>query len=133
MGVIQDSKFLRTLEIQNQSYPPEGPMAIPLLLDFTVPADGNILVDLSQVEQQARMTAIQTIFIDMSKSGVALVAQDFTTGQEIVANPRTQGYYQFICSNPTKLIFNCSAGPAGLKIFLINVAIPGAVWAATHP
>jgi hypothetical protein len=133
MGVIQDARFLRTLTVQNQDFPPEGPAAIPLLLDFTVPADGNILVDLSEVEQQNRISMIQTIFIDMSKSGVALVVQDFSTGMEIVAAPRTQGYYQFACSNPTKLIFNCVAGPAGLKIFLFNVAIPGAVWAATHP
>src|SRR5690349_19411679 len=126
-----DANKLATLNVMNQQVPGKG-VTIPVLLDMTQ-NNGVYTLDLSAMEQQSRIDFIQTIFIDMSQSGVPLSVMDLTTNHEIVANAHTQGFYNLLASNPTKLLIQCPGGPAALKMYFTNLPIPGAVWAATHP
>lgn len=131
---IIDTKQLKTLMIQNQMIPKEGPLAVSLLLDFSF-ATGltQYTLDFSQYQWLAKLSIIQSVYIDNSTNGVPLVLQDVNTGYTIVANPHTQGWYQILSPVPTKVQFNCSGGPNNVNVIFANVPIAGVVWAATHP
>jgi hypothetical protein len=128
------SGVLNQLVVKNQLIPPEGPIAIPLTLDFSL-ATGltRYTIDLSQQQWQNRISMVQSIFIDLSATGVALTLTDLNSGHTIVANPHTQGWYAILSPVPTKYQINCDGGANNVSIFLCNTSIPGVVWAATHP
>jgi hypothetical protein len=120
---------------KNQLIPPEGPVAINVgPLDFSLATGlAQYNIDLSVQEWQNRISMVQSVFIDLSQSGVALTVTDLNSGHVIVANPHTQGWYAILSPTPTRLQFNCTGGPNNVAIFLCNTPIPGVVWAATHP
>lgn len=120
------SQNLANLELDVQYVPQEGPKAIPVLLDFT--QANNYDLDLQLIGQQGRISMVQTLFVDMSASDIAMTVSVNGSLQQIVCKGRTQGYYQVLCPTPVKLSFSCAGGPAGVKVYLVNVAIPGAVW-----
>jgi hypothetical protein len=127
------ASVLRSLILQNQLIPTEGPVALALgPIDLTQ-NNGLYYIDLSQLMNQARISMIQTLFIDCSQSGVPVAVKDTVTGHELVANPHTQGFYTFLCQNPARLQINGPGGPSDFLIFACNVPIPTAVWNATHP
>jgi len=117
---------LQTIPLKNQYIPTEGPKTIPLSLDFTV-AD-TYQLDLSQDEKLGKIGYIQTIFVDLSGSDIALTFNIPAVQQKIVAKGRTQGYYPVLVNNPSVVTLTCVGGPAGVAIQLINVPIPGSVW-----
>jgi hypothetical protein len=123
-----DEKQFQNLQITNQTEPKEGPRCVPLLLDFT--AFDTFIADLKQFEAKTRISMIQTVFIDLSGSDAAMTVLARGTNQTITAKPRTQGYYNILASNPTELVLQMTNGPAGVRVFLINVPIAGAVWAS---
>jgi hypothetical protein len=128
------SGLLNQLVVKNQMIPPEGPVAIPLTLDFSIATGlSQYTIDLSQQEWQNRISMVQSIFIDLSATGVALTLQDLNSGHTIVANAHTQGWYSILSPVPTRYQINCDGGANNVAIFLCNTAIPGVVWAATHP
>ena len=134
--MLVDNRQLRTLDGQYQMIPAEGPIAIPLTLDFSnATGQASYTVDLSPYQNMGnkRISIVQTAFIDMSQSGVALTLTDRDSGQQIVANPHTQGYYNILAPTPVVLDIACTNGPNNVYVALINVPIPGTVWAATHP
>lgn len=115
--------------VPNQAIPTEGPKVIPLVLDFSKAADQPIEVDLSLFEQQARISMIQSVYIDMSQAANNLVLTVNDSGQRIVAKVGTQGYYTVLVPTPSKLRFESTAGSTdNLPVYLINVPIPGMVW-----
>jgi len=132
MAVQLDQQQLQIVPVNDHLLPDEGPKAIPLILDFTGNAgpQTDYALDLSLVESRTYISMVQTLFIDMSGAGVAEVTVTFnTTNQQILAKPNTQGYYNVLATNPTQINFH-STNPSGvIKVFVINVAIPGAVWA----
>jgi len=105
-----------------------GPLAARIVLDFTATQDYDL--DLQQMQSTNQFDLCQTIFIDNADGGAALTITINGSGQRIVAKAGTQGYYNVLCPNPIKLHFN-SAGGAICNVFLIDVAIPGAVWPTT--
>jgi hypothetical protein len=131
--MVFDASQIRALIVQNQKIPKEGSIALLVgPIDLTQ-NNGLYTVDLSQYEWQNRISIVQALFIDCSSSGVPVAIMDQTTGHEIVANPHTQGFYNFMAVNPTKLQINGPGGPSGFKCFLLNFPVAGMVWAATHP
>lgn len=124
---VLDSSQFAALEVHDLELPKEGSRGIPLLLDFT--AYDSYTADLLRIVQQGFMSQVQAVFVDLSGSDVALTVTLNGTNQVIFCKPRTQGYYQVLCTNPPRLVFTCAGGPAGVKVFLLNSPIPGAVWA----
>lgn len=115
--------------IPNQAIPTEGPKAIPLVLDFSAANNEGIEVDLTMFEQQARMSMVQTLYIDMSQAANPLTVNCNDSGQKIVAKVGTQGYYNVLVPNPAKFRFESVQGSTdNLPVYLINVPIPGVVW-----
>lgn len=121
-----DQKQLQQVLIQNQFVPDEGPKAIPVLLDFTGAVDTYIL-DIELLQNQGRMSMVQTLFIDLSQSANPLTVT-INGGQTIIAKARTQGYYTILAANPFKATFQSLAGGVVIPVQLINSAIPGVVW-----
>jgi hypothetical protein len=112
----------------NQTIPKdEGPKVIPLILDFssidTWDLDGQMLGALTQ------FSMVQTLFIDMNGQANPLTVTINGSGQKIIVKTNTQGYYNVLCPNPFKIRFEQSAGGGiAVPVYLINTAIPGAVW-----
>jgi hypothetical protein len=117
-------------QIVNQQVPDDGPKAIPLLLDFTASAQYNL--DLTNQQQQGKISMIQSIYVDLSGNA----SNDLTitmpiSGQVIVAKAGTQGYYSVLCPNPPRLNFAmATSGGSVVPVFLLNVPVAGVVWTA---
>lgn len=115
--------------LSNQEVPSEGPKAVPMIFNFTTEDEWD--VDLTNFQQQARITMIQSMFIDAS------AATDDTTivfpisGQKIIAKAATQGYYSVLCANPPRFNVLNSSGSDIVNIFALNVPISGVVWDAS--
>lgn len=109
----------------NQYIPDEGPKAIPLLLDFT--AADTFTLDMESLQARGFFSMLQAVFIDMKDAVVDLELTISALGQIIHAKKQTQGYYNILVPNPIKLVFT-SVGNIQIRVFLINVPIPGAVW-----
>lgn len=120
----QNTSFTET---SNHALPPEGARALPTLLDFTQFNSYNI--DFGHSVQQARLSFIQSVFIDLSGSDVGLTLLVQGTNQVIQAKARTQGYYQVLCPNPPQFLATCVGGPV-VPVFFCNVPIPGVSWAS---
>jgi hypothetical protein len=115
----------------NQMLPGEGPKALPINFDFSLSgANGSFDVDLTQLEQQGKIAMVQTVFVDMSIGPPAnpLVITVGGTLQRIVCKPSTQGYYQILCPNPSKINFSCADAAAFIPTQLVNIPLPGVVW-----
>lgn len=127
--ILNVSRFCVT---PNQAIPTEGPKAIPLVLDFSSANNDPIEVDLQMFEAQARISMVQTLYIDMAGASNPLTVTINISGQKIVAKVDTQGYYNVLAPNPAKLKFESAQGSTdNLAVYLINVPIPGMVWTTT--
>jgi hypothetical protein len=114
--------------VSDRLLPDEGPKGIPLLLDFSLNASYS--VDLTNVLQTGYISMLQTLYIDLSDPALGNVSVDTGVSvQTITAKAQTQGYYNALIPNPPKLTFRSTGGAGVARIILINVAIPGHVWA----
>jgi hypothetical protein len=112
--------------------PQEGPVAIPLILDFTTAAFAEYDLDMLLPLEQSRISMVQTIYVDLSGSptdGLTIIVNG--TNQQINAAPNTQGYYAVMAPNPPKFRFIGTPSTVRIPILLINVPIPGVVWSTT--
>ena len=114
----------------NQVIPDEGPKAVPIILDFSgtvIEYDLNLLFQ----QQSTLISMVQTIFIDMTGAShdLKVVVGQNVLNQTIYAKAKTAGYYQVLCPNPPQMQFIATALGDIVKLFLINVPIPGVVWA----
>lgn len=123
---LVDYNSLRVALTMNQVVPSEGPRAIPVQLDFT--NTGELDIDISQLQQKAFISMVQTIFVDMNGIPNALNIAVNGMGQNIVCKPNTQGYYTILAPNPVKLAFTTVQGSPIITVVLCNSPIPGAVW-----
>jgi hypothetical protein len=105
----------------------KGPLAVRLFLDFS--AQPEYIVDLQNIQSTNQFDLCQTIFVDNSSGGSAVMVRIPSSGQVIVVKAGEQGYFNVICPNPIKIVFD-AAGGQPVTVFLINTAIPGAVWSA---
>ena len=127
MGAI-DQRTIQMIPVQNQQVVgKKGPLAARLSIDFTSQSDYDL--DMQNAQSLNQFDLCQTMFIDNSAGGAAVEVTINSSGQKIVAKAGTQGYYNVMCPNPIKMHFS-SAGGALVTVFLIDVAIPGAVWSA---
>jgi hypothetical protein len=115
-----------TIPVYNAQVPVEGPVAIPLSLDFTAASvytiDGHPLTD------QGFISLIQTIFVDTTDCVSNLIVSLDGSRQKISIKPNTQGYYPLVCPNPWRITFTCLQGPVGVFVILLNVPIAPGQW-----
>jgi hypothetical protein len=125
--MLLDNKQVGFVLTPNQSIPKEGPKVIPLILDFSTVDTWDL--DGQYIGALGRFSMIQTVFIDMDGQANPLTLIVNGSGQKIIAKTNTQGYYNVMVPNPWKLQFRSTAGGnIAVPVYLLNVAIPGAVW-----
>ena len=116
-------------QLSNQEVPDEGPKGVPLLLDFSSAAEWDL--DLTNQQQQQRISMIQSAYIDLSGATDDLVITMPIGGQVVRAKAGTQGYYSLLCPNPPRLNFANSSGSDVVPVFLLNVPVASVVWDAS--
>lgn len=107
--------------------PKEGAKAIIFNPDFTA-ADSYVL-DFLTLLDTAKIASVETLYIDNNGNTVAVLVT-LGSGQQILAKPNTQGYYQIANTNPQKLVIASPTGSAA-RILLLNYPVPGSVWPTT--
>jgi hypothetical protein len=119
--------------LSNQEVPGEGPKAIPMRFNFAATEQWN--VDMTNQQQQAYISMIQSMYIDASAATDDTSVTFPVSGQVVIAKAGTQGYYSVLCANPPR--FNVANGSGDgtsgdlVIIFALNVPISGVVWSAT--
>lgn len=104
----------------------EGPRILPLLnIDFTQAALYSL--DYSNQMKTGRMSMVQSVFIDNSQNDASAVVM-LSTGQQIIAKGRTQGFYSCLAQEPFKVSFE-SQGGAKVSFIFCNFSIQPAQWA----
>lgn len=125
--MIIDPKTLKVVVPHNQELPDEGPVSIPLILDFSG-AVGTYTVDLLNLQQQGFISRVQCLYIDNADGSAPLTVTINGSNQRIVAPANTQGYYPVLCPNPAKLQFDNTAHTIIITVFLLNMPVSGVVW-----
>lgn len=128
MGSPIVANNLQIPQVSSRLVPPEGPKAIPVILDFTSVTSYSL--DLTVQYDRQYISMIQTMFIDMSDPALnQLTIQTSNLGvQQLVAAPNTQGYYQAQVPSPARLTFSVPGTGGIARVLLLNTDIPGAVW-----
>lgn len=121
-----DQNALQACQLDNQFIPKEGAKAITFLLDFTL--SDSYALDTELFQQRGFIGSIQTCYIDMGDSDVAMSVVFNTSNQRIIAKGRTQGFYCVLAPSPFKLVFTSKGGAQNVRVFFLNVPIPGMVW-----
>jgi hypothetical protein len=111
--------------LYNGSVPKEGPKAIPLALTFA--GAESVSIDLVLQKQLAKISGIQTIFIDNSANTHAVTISAQATQQIIECPPSSQGYFPILVTSDLKFVIS-SEGAGDTEFQFINFAIAGAVW-----
>ena len=126
--MIVDQQQIQMIPTQNQLLVSgKGPLCARLTMDFTQTSE--YILDLQNVQALHQFDLCQTIFVDNSSGGAPITISIPSSGQKVVVKNGDQGYYNVICPNPIKMIFDCAGGQI-VTVFLLNIAIPGASWSA---
>jgi hypothetical protein len=105
--------------------PKEGPMAVAWNVDFT--ANTQYVFDLTAIQQQARISMIQTLFLDNSLSSVPLFVVCATSNQSIEIPPNSQAYMPVVLTNKISVTLSSTSGRV-IPIQALNIAMNAAVW-----
>lgn len=125
---MQGSQFANPTQVGLGATPKEGPMAIPFAIDFT--AQTQYVADLTYIQQAARISMIQTVFVDNSLSTVPLTIFCATTQQLIKIAPGNQAYVSVVLSNKLSLTFSSTSGLV-IPCIALNIAMNTYQWAST--
>lgn len=116
-----DNKF----EIFNMQLSDKGPLAVPIILDFTI--NDDILVDLSSEYQQGFIDYVSGIWVDNSENSEDLYIKISSINQTIVCAANTQGYYPVFITNPPVIDFE-TTGDVKLQVIFYNVPLFPISW-----
>ena len=123
-----NQKQVQVVASQNQLIAgAKGPLAVRLYLDFA--AQSQYVFDAQNMQGTNQFDLCQTLYVDNADGGAAVNITIPSSGQRITVKSGQQGYYNVICPNPIKIVFDC-AGGSPVTAYLINVAIPGSTWSA---
>lgn len=113
--------------VSNMTQSSKGPLAVPISPDWTV--QQSYLVDLSIQNQFGTIDMVQTLFMDNSQSSAPLYAVNAVSQQTIICPAKSQGYFPFLCPQPSRFTL-MSTGGVRASIECLNFPIPPAVWGA---
>lgn len=119
-----DQSHMQQVITRNQNIPPEGPIALRVVIDFT--AAQSFDLDLQQYIQQGKISQIQGLYVDASQTNVPVNVTCKGSGQSIPVKGNSAGYYSVLCPNPPQFNFQCAAGV--VTVFLYNAPIAGHSW-----
>ncbi len=115
--------------VGNALIPPEGPAAVPLVLDFS--KAGSFNIDVQQLMQKGNgypgLSVIQTVYVDNEDNPDPFVINVSATGQNITVGAGVQGYYPIFSPGQGTISFS-TGSQAIVSVFLANVPIPPTQW-----
>lgn len=128
-----DQSSIRATSVMNGFAPLELPKALYIPLDFTNGPNGSdgaeIEIDLEQFEQEAHLTMIQNVFIDLTKAGCDFILTASLSQHSLTLKDTKQAYLPFLVPTKSKITANVSAPATGIiKIQLLNMPVPSLVW-----
>jgi len=125
MSILAD--LSRRFGISNVVIPSEGPISVPVVLDFS--AENIAELQGLLITQSEAISQIQGVYIDNGDNPEALTLTVTTTRQRIIAPANSQGFYSLMTINPPDMIAETVA-LSGLKVTLIfyNVPIQSETW-----
>jgi hypothetical protein len=127
---MQGSQFANPQQVGLGATPKEGPMAIPFAIDFTV--NQTYTMDLTAIQQLARISIIQTLYVDNSLSTVPLTVLCATTQQKLTVAPGSQAYISVVLSNKLALTILSTSGLV-IPVIALNIAMNTYQWQSGAP
>lgn len=125
MSLAYNQQSLTFYTVNGQMLPPEGPRAVPLLLDFSQTQEYDL--NLQNMQSRNFLSMVQSVFVDNSNNASPLSIAFPNTGQTIKLAPGRQGYFVVLCPNPSSVSF-ISAGGVVVTVFLLNYPVTNHDW-----
>lgn len=124
---MQGSQFANPQKNSLGAAPAEGPMVVPVFVDFT--AVTSYKLDLTYIQQQGRLSMIQTIYVDNSLNAQPITIITDTVNQSVRIPAYCQAYIPLAVTNKMAITLN-STGAVVVPVHVLNVAMNAAVWVA---
>ncbi len=114
-------------KVSNVVLPPEGPVIVPVELDFS--SDDLIDIDGYQIVASGKLSYIQCVYIDNADNANALTLTAGLTNQRIIAPAGSQGYYPIFMGVPPHAKAETTAvADLKVKIYFANVPLMSMQW-----
>lgn len=126
MSINVNVKQLAALQVAGLLAAPEGPKAVPVLLDFSQTNQYN--VDLSNYMARTFITMVQALYLDNSGNNAPLIVNIGNGGQLIQIAPNRQGYFMILCPNPVNYLSFSSQGGVIVNAYLLNFPVATHDW-----
>ena len=117
-GTIGGDQLLSQAATFNALLPKEGPLAVPVELDFTT--NSSILVDFTYQMAQGRISAIQAIVVRNWNNPQVLTIQVQGTNQLLDVPPYADAVLQVLSTNRAKFVIS-STGGVVVPAWFVNV------------
>jgi hypothetical protein len=124
MALSLNQQVTSYFSVQGLTVPPEGPRAIPLVLDFS--ATNEYDLNLQNMVQRNFVSQIQAIWFDNSNNGSSLTIK-IPGLQNVIVGAGRQGYINVLCPNPPVLSF-ISGGGILVYVDLLNYPVSNDTW-----
>jgi len=107
--------------------PKELPKALTLALDFS--AETSYVIDLEHAETEARLSLVQSVFVDNSVNAEQFSLTVSISGQVLRVPASAQAYLPVLAPSGAKFIAALKAVGTGITtISFLNFPVPAAVW-----
>lgn len=111
--------------------PRQHPKALGIFLDFQAAGSNGaeILIDLSTIEAEDKLSFVQAVYINNVLSGHEFTIKTQLTQQRLHLNAGMQAYLPFLAGSQSKFFCNVGGVTQGLiNIQLLNFPVPAIVW-----
>lgn len=126
--MTQGSQFANAQQASLGATPKEGPLAVPFNIDFT--AQQQYVFDLTAIQQQAKLSMVQTIYVDNSLSSTPISLVMANSYQRITIPPFSQAYVPVVLTNKIAVTFQSASGLV-IPIIALNIAMNATVWSTS--
>lgn len=109
----------------NAMVPAEGPKVVPVIAQLQ--ANQAVTIDLSQLQQQGKISFIQGLMVDNSLNAQPVTVTSQAFNQKILVPAGAQAVLPIFVINPPVFIA-ASTGGVNVPLFFFNIPLPAQVW-----
>lgn len=116
--------------IYNGLAPKQGPLAVPVDLDFETGTDEH-LIDLFQETTLGTLDYVQSVWVDNNDNEFPLQIDVNISNQRLIVPAQFQGVFPILCSPGSALVVSTTPPTEGVlrvRMLLLNVPMPIAAW-----
>lgn len=114
------------LDVKNNRFPCEGPKVVKQILDFSI--SPNYSIDLNNMVETAKISEIQSAFIDNADSNYPIIITCDITSQRVIIPPNSQAYVALLNLSPSFIVQSSYLGK--ITIHFLNIPCTNVVWGA---